>query len=240
MTLLDINNVAAGFGEVLILNDLSMSVAEGEIVAVLGANGSGKSTALKTVAGLTNMVEGVVALAGQDISQLPPHRRAALGIAYVPQIESVFPDLTVDENLKIGAFLRPENEAAGRREVLALFPRLAERRDQLASSMSGGERRMLAIAQALLLRPKLLVLDEPSSDLAPNTVNRVFEILRKVHEQLQIPILLVEQNVRKALDLADRVYVLARGGNAWEGSAADVDMDLLRALFIDGTIHDRP
>ena len=217
-----------------------LSVAEGEIVAVLGANGSGKSTALKTVAGLTNMVEGAVALAGQDISQLPPHRRAALGIAYVPQIESVFPDLTVDENLKIGAFLRPENEAAGRREVLALFPQLAERRNQLASSMSGGERRMLAIAQALLLRPKLLMLDEPSSDLAPNTVDRVFEIIRKVHEQLQIPILLVEQNVRKALDLADRVYVLARGGNAWEGSAADVDMDLLHALFIDGTIRDRP
>lgn len=238
MSLLEVSEVVAGYGPVEILDRLSLNVAAGEIVAVLGSNGSGKSTALKTVAGLTTLFSGSVRFGGADISREPAHRRAALGIGYVPQTDNVFADLTVDENLRIGSYLRPRDAAAGRKKVVELFPRLDERRGQQAANLSGGERRMLAIAQTLLLEPKLIAFDEPSSDLAPNAVDAVFDTIRTIHQSLSIPILLVEQNVEKALALADRIYVLVRGREAYESRVADVDMDHLRRLFLEGTIAD--
>ncbi len=234
MSLLDMRAVTAGYGQVQILDALDLDVGAGEIVAILGSNGSGKSTALKTAIGLTTMVSGNVHFNDQDITALPPNKRAALGMAYVPQTDNVFTELTVDENLRMGAYLKPEREAAGCDQAFTLFPRLAQRRQQPAMNLSGGERRMLSIAQALLLQPKLLLLDEPSADLAPNVVDTVFEAIEEIHHQLGIPILLVEQNVSKALELAHRTYVLVRGRTAHECPAEDVDVDHLKTLFIDG------
>jgi ABC-type branched-subunit amino acid transport system ATPase component len=232
--LLELRKVSAGYGPVTVLDRLSLAVARREIVTLVGANGSGKSTALKTVIGLTRLTGGTVLLDGADITGLAAHRRAALGIGYVPQTENVFNDLTVADNLRMGAYLSPERLAAGTAEVLELFPRLAERRTKLAGSLSGGERRMLSIGLALLLRPRLLLLDEPSSDLAPALVDSVFEAIQRIHATLEIPILLVEQNVPRALVLADRVCVLVRGRLALDAPTVEVDREQLRRLFLQG------
>jgi branched-chain amino acid transport system ATP-binding protein len=232
--LLELRKVTAGYGPVTVLDRLSLAVARREIVTLVGANGSGKSTALKTVIGLTRLTGGTVLLDGADITGLAAHRRAALGIGYVPQTENVFNDLTVADNLRMGAYLSPELLAAGTAEVLELFPRLDERKRRLASSLSGGERRMLSIGLALLLRPRLLLLDEPSSDLAPALVDSVFEAIQRIHATLEIPILLVEQNVSRALVLADRVCVLVRGRLALDAPTVEVDREQLRRLFLQG------
>ena len=232
--LLELRKVTAGYGPVTVLDRLSLAVAKREIVTLVGANGSGKSTALKTVIGLTLVTGGTVLLDGADITGLAAYRRAALGIGYVPQTENVFNDLTVADNLRMGAYLDPEHLVLSTAEVLELFPRLGERRTKLAGSLSGGERRMLSIGLALLLRPRLLLLDEPSSDLAPALVDSVFEAIQRIHATLEIPILLVEQNVSRALALADRVCVLVRGRLALEAPTAAVDREQLRRLFLQG------
>jgi ABC-type branched-subunit amino acid transport system ATPase component len=232
--LLEIRNVTAGYGATAVLDELSLAVAEREIVTLVGANGSGKSTALKTVIGLTRVTGGGLLFNGADITGLAAHRRAALGIGYVPQTQNVFDDLTVADNLRMGAYLGPERLAAGTAEVFELFPRLSERQTRLASSLSGGERRMLSIGLAVLLRPRLLLLDEPSSDLAPALVDSVFEAIQRIHATLAIPVLLVEQNVSRALALADRVCVLVRGRLALEAPTAAVDKEQLRRLFLQG------
>jgi ABC-type branched-subunit amino acid transport system ATPase component len=233
MTLLAFDNVVAGYGPIVVLNGLSIAIGAGEIVAVLGANGSGKSTALKTASGLTRMVSGSVTFDGADISALPAHRRAALGIGYVPQNDNVFADLTVDDNLRMGGYMYPERLASDSAAVFELFPVLAERRGQIAGSLSGGERRMLAIGLTLFLRPKVLLLDEPSSDLAPATIDTVFAAIARIHAEFNVPILLVEQNVDQALALATRVCVLVRGRAALDSPTDEVEMDELRALFLD-------
>jgi ABC-type branched-subunit amino acid transport system ATPase component len=232
--LLELRKVTAGYGPIAVLDQLSLAVAAREIVTLVGANGSGKSTALKTIAGLTRVTGGHLLLGGADITGLAAHHRAALGIGYVPQTQNVFPELTVADNLRMGAYLSPERLAAGTAEVLELFPRLGERRTRLASSLSGGERRMLSIGLALLLRPRLLLLDEPSSDLAPALVDTVFDAIQRIHATLEIPVLLVEQNVSRALSLAHRVCVLVRGRLALEAPAATVDREQLRHLFLQG------
>ncbi|MEM7025125.1 MAG: ABC transporter ATP-binding protein [Pseudomonadota bacterium] len=232
--ILELRSVAAGYGPISVLHEMSLNVAEREIVTLLGANGSGKSTALKTVIGLTQVTAGSVLFEGADITALAAHHRAALGIGYVPQTRNVFEDLTVADNLRMGAYLTPERLAAGTAEVFELFPRLAERRANLASSLSGGERRMLSIGLALLLRPRLLMLDEPSSDLAPALVDSVFEAIQRIHATLEIPVLLVEQNVSRALELAHRVCVLVRGGVALEAPTTTVEDEQLRRLFLQG------
>ena len=185
------------------------------------------------------MTGGVLLLDGVDITGFAAHRRAALGIGYVPQTENVFNDLTVADNLRMGAYLGPERLAAGTAEVLELFPRLGERQTKLASSLSGGERRMLSIGLALLLRPRLLLLDEPSSDLAPALVDSVFEAIQRIHATLEIPVLLVEQKVARALSLAHRVCVLVRGRLALEAPTATVDKEQLRRLFLAGRCGER-
>lgn len=233
MALLALDDVVAGYGPIVILDGLSLAIGAGEIVAVLGANGSGKSTALKTATGLTRMVSGSVMFDGADISAVPAYRRAALGIGYVPQTQNVFADLTVDDNLRMGAYMYPERIASDSAAVFELFPSLAERRGQLAGSLSGGERRMLAIGLTLFLRPKVLLLDEPSSDLAPATVTTVFAAIGRIHSELGIPILLVEQNVDQALALATRVCVLVRGRQALDRPVEAVKMSELRTLFLD-------
>lgn len=234
--LLELRRVVAGYGAARILDHLSLRLFPGEVLALLGANGSGKSTALKTVMGLTRLSEGAVLFQGQDIGHLPAHARAALGLGYVPQTKNVFADLSVADNLRMGCYLRPKELRARSEEVFALFPRLAERRRTLAGSLSGGERRMLAIGMTLLLEPALLVLDEPSSDLSPQMVEAVFAAIRQIHREKEVPILLVEQNVGIALELASRVVVLVRGREALAREAAEVDSRTLQALFLEGTV----
>lgn len=226
--------VTAGYGAIPVLDGLDLAVRPGEIVAVLGPNGSGKSTALRTAMGLTRLFAGTVALAGVDVTREPAARRAARGLGYVPQVRNVFGDLSVLDNLRMGAYLRPGELAAGTARAFALFPRLAERRRVLARDLSGGERRMLAIALALLPGPRVLLLDEPSSDLAPALADAVFAAIARVHADLGVPVLLVEQNVARALDLAHRVCVLVQGRTALDVPAARLDPADLHRLFLEG------
>jgi ABC-type branched-subunit amino acid transport system ATPase component len=231
---LEFIDVTAGYGPITVLNGVTLALGANEVLAVLGANGSGKSTVLKTAIGLTRMTGGRLRYAGIDIAALPAHRRAALGIGYVPQTRNVFAELSVLDNLRMGGFLH-----AGRREgeidaVYRLFPVLHERRRARARTLSGGERRMLAIGLTLLQRPKLLLLDEPSSDLSPAMVALVFAAIRRIRADSGIPVLLVEQNVAMALSLADRVCVLARGQVVLDAPAANLDLGTLHALFMDG------
>jgi ABC-type branched-subunit amino acid transport system ATPase component len=235
--MLELSNVVAGYGPITVLDGVSLRLAAGEVLAILGANGSGKSTVLKTAIGLTRVTAGTVALAGRDITRLPAHRRAAAGLGYVPQTQNVFADLSVLDNLRMGAFLRPAELAAERDRLFAMFPVLAERRRERAGNLSGGERRMLSIALTLLLKPKLLLLDEPSSDLSPVMVEQVFQTIARIHRELAIPILLVEQNVARALALASRVCVLVRGREALDAPAASVDRAQLHQLFLDGAVR---
>ena len=235
--MLALANVVAGYGAITVLDGVSLRLGEGEVLAVLGANGSGKSTVLKTAIGLTRVTGGSISLAGRDITRLPAHRRAAAGLGYVPQTSNVFADLSVLDNLRMGAFLRPSALAAESERLFALFPVLAERRRERAGNLSGGERRMLSIALTLLLQPKLLLLDEPSSDLSPVMVDQVFQAIERIHRERAIPILLVEQNVAKALALASRVCVLVRGREALDAPAAAIDRGQLHALFLDGAVR---
>jgi ABC-type branched-subunit amino acid transport system ATPase component len=235
--MLALANVVAGYGAITVLDGVSLRLGQGEVLAVLGANGSGKSTVLKTAIGLTRVTGGSISLAGRDITRLPAHRRAAEGLGYVPQTSNVFADLSVLDNLRMGAFLRPAALAAESERLFALFPVLAERRRERAGNLSGGERRMLSIALTLLLQPKLLLLDEPSSDLSPVMVDQVFQAIERIHRERAIPILLVEQNVAKALALASRVCVLVRGREALDAPAASIDRAQLHALFLDGAVR---
>lgn len=234
---LTLKNVTAGYGLITVLNDLSLTLRAGEILAVLGANGCGKSTVLKTAMGLTRVTGGELALAGQKITTMPAHLRAANGLGYVPQTRNVFADMTVIDNLRMGAFLRPREFSRDVEEVFTLFPRIKERRNEKAGNLSGGERRMLSIGLTLLLKPKILLLDEPSSDLAPSTVDKVFQSIAEVHDTLSIPILLVEQNVNKALEISSRVCVLVRGRQALDAPAGEIDTSHLHDLFMDGGVR---
>ena len=234
---LSLRNVTAGYGPITVLNDLSLSLRAGEIVAVLGANGCGKSTVLKTAMGLTRVSGGTLSLGGTAITGMPAHERAAHGLGYVPQTRNVFGDMSVIDNLRMGAYLRPRAFAAEVEKVFSLFPRIRERRNEKAGNLSGGERRMLSIGLTLLLEPRILLLDEPSSDLAPSTVDLVFQSIADIHRQLSIPILLVEQNVNKALEISDRVCVLVRGHEALDVPASEIDTRHLHDLFMDGGVR---
>ena len=232
--MLQLSQVTAGYGAVRVLDALSLDVGGDEVVALLGVNGSGKSTVLKTIMGLTRLERGRIGFAGAAIERLPAHDRAAAGLGYVPQRGNVFPDLSVADNLRMGAFLAPDRLAAELPRLFALFPRLAERRQAVAGSLSGGERRMLSIAMTLLLRPRMMLMDEPSSDLAPPMVQAVAETIVTLRRELGLPVLLVEQNVRMALELADRVLVLARGTVIADMDRATAAASDLHALFMAG------
>jgi branched-chain amino acid transport system ATP-binding protein len=205
------------------LKGVSLKVQPGEMIALIGANGAGKTTLLKSIAGLLSPDSGEILFHGSPIQKKPAHRVAAMGIVYVPEGRRVFPRLTVKENLKMGAFLRRDREGIAEDEerMMTLFPVLRDRGEQIASTLSGGEQQMLAMARALMARPQLLMLDEPSMGLAPLLVSKIFEIIRAIHQQ-GITILMVEQNARQALATAQRAYVLETGKVVCEGTGQEL------------------
>jgi len=215
---LEAREVITGYGEVNILHGVSIAVREGEMVAVIGPNGAGKSTLLRAIFGLLPVRSGSVRLRGQDVTNLPPDRMVALGMSYVPQVDNVFPSLTVLENLQMGAFTRRDGVTARVEHVMELFPDLAGRRGEVAGRLSGGQRQMLALARALMLDPTVLLLDEPSASLSPKMVDIIFDRIKAINDA-GTAILLVEQNAREALSLSHRGYVLAMGVKRLEGEA---------------------
>ncbi len=221
MPLLTVENVVSGYGEMQVLSGVNLEVEEGEVVSIVGPNGAGKSTVMKVVFGLLKPWEGKVVFAGEDISGLPPEKIVRKGLSYVPQVDNVFPTMTVEENLEMGAYILDEPLKERKERVFELFPRLAERRRQRAGKMSGGERQMVAMGRALMLDPKLLMLDEPSAGLAPLLVDMIFEKVVEVNEA-GVAVLMVEQNAKKSLALADRGYVLATGQNQVDGPGRDL------------------
>lgn len=210
--MLEIKDVHTYYGQIAALKGVSLTVDEGEIVALIGANGAGKSTMLRAISGLVRPRQGEIVLAGKRIDGLPPHRVTALGVAHAPEGRRIFPGMTVRENLEMGAFLRPDPVAMKRsmERVFALFPRLRERVSQKAGTLSGGEQQMVAIGRALMAEPRILLLDEPSMGLAPNLVDLIFDIIVDINRQ-GTTILLVEQNALMALSTANRGYVLQTG-----------------------------
>ncbi|MCJ7511099.1 MAG: ABC transporter ATP-binding protein [Dehalococcoidia bacterium] len=217
MTVLEARDVVSGYGEVEILHGVSIKVEEREIVTIIGPNGAGKSTLLKTVFGLLPCKRGAIFLDGENVTGQPPQALVRRGMCYVPQSDNVFPTLTVQENLEMGAFIRRDNYRAKIEEVLALFPDVIERRHTRAGKLSGGQRQMLALGRALMLEPRLLLLDEPSASLAPNMVQLVFAKIQDINRS-GVSIVMVEQNARESLKLSHRGYVLAMGQNRLEGS----------------------
>jgi len=217
MSLLALENVTGGYGQADILHDVSLEVGDREIVAIVGPNGAGKSTAMKAVFGLVHVRQGHVWFDGEDLKGLRTVDIVRRGICFVPQSENVFPTLTVEENLEMGAFLRADGITAQKGKVFELFPPLAERRRQPAGTLSGGQRQMVAIGRALMLDPKLLLLDEPTAGLSPKFIGQIFDIVRTVRD-FGVAILMVEQNAKQALAAADRGYVLATGANRHHGS----------------------
>ncbi|MBC7266712.1 MAG: ABC transporter ATP-binding protein [Coriobacteriia bacterium] len=221
--LLTVENLHTFYGQIEALKGIDVEVAEGEIVTLIGANGAGKSTTLKTISGQLAPREGKIVFAGEEIQGLPAHQVAAKRIVHVPEGRRIFPRMTVEENLEMGAFLRNDAEgiAADKEMVFELFPRLKERRQQKGGTLSGGEQQMLAMARGLMAKPKLLMLDEPSMGLAPVVVETIFETIERLHQE-GITILLVEQNAAMALSVADRGYVLETGRIALTGTGKEL------------------
>jgi branched-chain amino acid transport system ATP-binding protein len=222
-TVLEVEDIHTFYGSIHALKGISLKVHEGEIVTLIGSNGAGKSTTLRSVNGLIHPRRGRIRFQGQDITRTPPHRVVGMGISQSPEGRKLFPRMSVTENLEMGAFQRKDRSglAEDMDRVFTLFPRLAERRKQKAGTMSGGEQQMCAIGRALMARPKLLMLDEPSLGLAPIFVQRIFETIVEINRQ-GTAILLVEQNALMALDVANRGYVLETGHVALEGPAKDL------------------
>ncbi len=221
--MLKVDNLHTFYGQIEALKGISIEVHEGEIVTLIGANGAGKSTTLKTISGQLSPKEGTVEFQGSDVSGLAPHTVTGLGIIQVPEGRHIFPRMTVEENLEMGAFLRNDTAEikADMEMVYGLFPRLRERRSQKGGTLSGGEQQMLAMGRGLMARPKLLMLDEPSMGLAPVIVDIIFETIERVNKE-GMTILLVEQNAAMALQVADRGYVLETGTIALEGGGAEL------------------
>lgn len=222
-TLLEVKGVSAGYGQVKVLKDLSLTVAEGSITALLGANGAGKTTLMRVISGLISATAGDLLFDGQNISTIASNERVDRGISLVPEGRLIFPEFTVEENLKVGAFV---SRVRGRqsdlsRQMLELFPRLNERRRQPGQTLSGGEQQMLAIARALMSEPRLLLLDEPSLGLAPQLVAQVFEKIREVRRN-GVTVFIVEQDVRATLEFADYAYVIENGELQMQGAASDI------------------
>jgi branched-chain amino acid transport system ATP-binding protein len=220
---LTLSAVSASYGAVPAIGDVSIDVGEGEAVGLLGANGAGKSTTLRAISGLMRLTAGTITFLGTNIAALPPYKVAELGIAHVPEGRQVFPEMTVQENLEIGAYVPRAKADRGRTLdlVFSIFPVLAERRRQLAGTMSGGEQQMLAVGRGLMLKPRLLMLDEPSLGLAPVMTDITFQKIQEIHA-MGTAILLVEQNVARALTLVQRAYVLESGRIIMRGSSADL------------------
>ncbi len=221
---LEVKDIVAGYGKMEILHGVSIKADPGEFIAIVGPNGSGKSTLLKTIFGLTNIFGGSVLLDGKDITRVPPNKRPYMGMAYVPQTDNVFPNLTIEENLWLSAYPIKERRKAAEKieEVLELFPRLRERLKQKAGTLSGGERQMLAMARALITDPKVVLLDEPTAGLAPKIAEQVFRKIVEINEKMSITVILVEQNAKRALEISERCYILVQGKVAFEGPSREV------------------
>ena len=224
MPLLDVTGVRAGYGDTEILHGVDMRVEADEIVTIIGPNGSGKSTLMKSVVGIVEASAGEMRFDGQRIEHLRADRRIPLGLCYVPQTDNVFPTLTITENLEMGGFLRNDRLDGRIREMFDLFPDLAQKRHARAGSLSGGQRQMMAVARALMLEPKLLLLDEPTAGLSPLLMETVFQTVRDINAT-GVAILMVEHNARKALSISHRGYVLAMGEVRMESTGQDLAND---------------
>jgi len=224
--MLEVKNIQVAYGKIIAVKDVSVTVNEGEIVTLIGSNGAGKSTTLRTISGLIKPKSGEITFNGKRIDGMPGHEIVGMGICHSPEGRRIFPRMTVKENLELGAFLRSDKEAvnADMDRVLDLFPRLKERIKQTAGTMSGGEQQMLAVSRALMGDPKLLLLDEPSMGLAPVLVELIFDTIIKIRKQ-GVTILLIEQNATAALEVADRAYVLESGKVKMSGSAKELSSD---------------
>ncbi len=233
--MLQLKNVSSGYGSIQALHGISLEINQGEIVTLIGANGAGKTTTLMTLCGDVTLNSGQIIYEGEDISGIKPHQIMRKGMAVSPEGRRIFPKLTVLENLMLGAYFVPEDEAKIELEkVLGLFPRLKERMSQQGGTLSGGEQQMLAIGRALMAKPKLLLLDEPSLGLAPLIINLIFEVLADIRDQ-GTTVFLVEQNAHKALALADRGYVLENGRIVKEGTGKDLSLDpVVKEAYLGG------
>ena len=232
--MLELSDVSARYGSVPAIHDVSIHIGAGEAVGLLGANGAGKSTTLRAISGLVRRTSGSIRFLGIDLAALPPYRIPELGIAHVPEGRQVFPEMTVQENLEIGAYVPKAKAARGRSLdlVYGIFPRLAERKKQLAGTMSGGEQQMLAVGRGLMLQPRLLMLDEPSLGLAPVMTDATFEKIAEIHK-MGTAILLVEQNVSRALSLVQRAYVLESGRVIMHGTSTELaDSKEVQAAYL--------
>ncbi|WP_425088564.1 ABC transporter ATP-binding protein [Stappia sp.] len=217
--ILVMRDLVGGYGDANVLQGVSMTAAKAEIVVIVGPNGAGKSTAMKAIFGLLKVRGGSITVDGTDITGWEPNRIVEAGVCYVPQVSNVFREMTVHENLEMGAFLRSGDLSAAYDRVYTLFPDLKERRKALAGNLSGGQRQMVAMGRALMLEPKLLLLDEPTAGLSPRYMEQIFQICRDVRDT-GVTIVLVEQHAKQALAFADRGYVLASGANRHEGTGA--------------------
>jgi len=222
--MLELRNVDTVYGQIPMLMQVSLKINKGEAICMLGANGAGKTTLLKTIIGMVKPVSGEIIYNGQRIDTLPSHQVIKSGIAIVPEREGLFPKLTVKNNLLLGAYYEKDKDKIKKRleEALAIFPRLRERLYYKAGTLSGGERKMLGIARAMLADPQLLLMDEPSLGLAPAIVNEVFSVIERIKKEREITILLVEQNAQKALSIADRGYVLQKGSIILQGTREEL------------------
>ncbi|MGR3571567.1 ABC transporter ATP-binding protein [Brevirhabdus sp.] len=232
--LLEMRDVSVNYGKVSAMRNITLSVPEGGIVTIIGGNGAGKTTCLRAISGLARLSSGEIWFQGERIDTLSPDRIVGRGIAHVPEGRRIFKDMTVEENLRTGAFLRRDAEAVEQdlEGVFKRFPRLRERRTQRAQTMSGGEQQMLAIGRALMAKPKLLLMDEPSMGLAPVIVEEIARIIEDINAQ-GVPVVLVEQNAELALELADHAYVLETGNMALEGPASELhDNEHVRAAYL--------
>ncbi|MEU4543629.1 ABC transporter ATP-binding protein [Nonomuraea dietziae] len=234
--LLEVKDIHVHYGKIEAIKGISVEVNEGEIVTLIGANGAGKTTTLKTISGLRPLTSGSVIFDGRDISKMPGHKRVEAGLGQAPEGRGIFPGMTVHDNLLMGAYARSGDVSAELTQAYELFPRLAERRTQFAGTMSGGEQQMLAIGRALMAKPKVLLLDEPSMGLAPLLVKQIFEIIEEINRR-GTTVLLVEQNAQQALQLAHRAYVLETGSIVKSADAsALLDDPAVRAAYLGGDL----
>ena len=235
MAMLEVNGINVFYGSIRAIKNVSFSVNEGEIISLIGANGAGKTTILQTISGLLTASSGTVFFQGQDIQHIPSHKIVSLGLAQVPEGRRIFQQMTVEENLEMGAYTQPKSSIRESKEmVYSHFPRLKERITQIAGTLSGGEQQMLAMGRALMSHPKMLMLDEPSMGLAPIFVEEIFNIIQELHKS-GTTILLVEQNARMALKIADRGYVLETGKIVLEAPAQQLlKDDSVRKAYLGG------
>jgi len=235
--MLDIKNIQTFYGKIQALRDVSIKVNTGEIVSLIGANGAGKSTLLMTVSGINKPREGIITFEGKNIEKEEPHKIVKLGISQSPEGRRIFSKLTVEENLKLGSniFENGKNYLNDIKEIFELFPVLSDRKTQRGGTLSGGEQQMLAIGRALMARPKMLLLDEPSLGIAPKLVNQIFAAIKNINKEKKVTIFLVEQNAKKALELADRAYVLVNGKVTIQGTGQELlkNQDI-QAAYLEG------